>query len=36
MASASEQMTVPAVLIGFAFAAFIVYPALATLLTSAP
>jgi len=36
MASASEQMTVPAVLIGFAFAAFIVYPALSTLLTSGP
>ena len=36
MASASERMTVPAVLIGFAFTVFIVYPALATLLTSGP
>jgi tight adherence protein C len=33
MASASEEMTVPAVLIGFCFAAFIVYPALSTLLS---
>jgi tight adherence protein C len=36
MASASEEMTVPAVLIGFCFAVFIVYPALSTLLSSGP
>jgi tight adherence protein C len=36
MASASEQMTIPAVLIGFCFAVFIVYPALSMLLSSGP
>jgi hypothetical protein len=36
MASAVEQMTVPAVLIGFCFAAFIVYPAVTTLLSAGP
>lgn len=36
MASASEQMTVPAVLIGFAFTVFVVYPALSSLLAASP